>query len=416
MFFTMREIGVSEDIGGQNPLALEIENKIRDNGPIPFSEYMRICHDGLASIPGFYSSGEEVIGDSDGRISGKRVDFTTSPERSPLFGFMIARQILEMRVLMGEPDDFTVVEMGAGNGTLARDILGGLEYFDPEAASFIRYKIVENSCALIERQKDTLKGFQAEFIEQSATEPLDEPITGIILSNELLDDLPTHIVRRTQSGYEELYIESGNVNEFSEIWLPPSEVVTDYLRRYEISVGEGELFPISTEAERWMKSAGASLKQGYILTFDYDYFTPNRPFRVFAAPSKGITKDEAVAYRIKSEVGKVNVTSEVYFQALAETGKLDGLQVVGDVTQGGFLQGLAFHFFRDRFGLEYSKLPQRIRGDRLFHMPRADELLSSLRVLIQSKGVETGIALMGAKWVYHDNTGKEEKTFRPLLV
>lgn len=399
---------------GQNPLALEIENRIRKDGPMPFNEYMGICNYGVDSVPGFYSGGKAVIGDNDGQMRASEVDYVTSPEMSPLFGFMIARQVLEMRILMGNPVDFTVVEMGAGNGTLAYDILRALEYFDPTAAPSIKYKIVEKSAALIERQRDRLKDFPVEFIEQSATEPLEEPITGLILSNELGDTFPVHIIRKTSDGFEELYIDKGEGDKFSEVWLPPQQKALDYLQRHNVSISEGDLFPVCLEAEEWMKSAASSLEQGYILTFDYDYLDPKQPFRVFAAPSKGVTQDETIAYRTKNNAGEVDLTSEVYFQALADIGKLNGLEVVGDVTQGGFLQGLAFHFFRDKLALDYGKLPPRIKGDRKYLMQRADKLLSNYRVLIQSKGIETRISLMGAKNTYHDHTEVKDRVFMPL--
>src|SRR4051812_42372927 len=113
-----------------------IRQKIQNNGPISFRDYMDMAlyFPGL----GYYTSSAEKIG--------KSGDYYTSPNVSPAFGAMIAKQLTEMTALLGN-EDFTIVECGAGTGLLAKQILN---YFEKETSlsSKVNYKIVEKSPAM----------------------------------------------------------------------------------------------------------------------------------------------------------------------------------------------------------------------------------------------------------------------------
>ncbi len=79
--------------------------------PLRFDEYLSVA---LYGSSGFYNA--------DG-VAGRRGDFLTSPEVGPLFGAVVARWIDAEYGRLGEPDDFRVIECGAGPGTLARSVL-----------------------------------------------------------------------------------------------------------------------------------------------------------------------------------------------------------------------------------------------------------------------------------------------------
>ena len=99
------------------------------DGPVPFSEFMA---DALYGPDGFYTSG--------GR-AGRRGDFITSPEVGPLFGAVVARFLDAEWKRLGRPEPFTVVDAGAGPGTLARSVLAA----EPECSAAMRYVAVEVS-------------------------------------------------------------------------------------------------------------------------------------------------------------------------------------------------------------------------------------------------------------------------------
>jgi SAM-dependent MidA family methyltransferase len=398
-----------------SPLARIIESRLDTKGPISFEKYMELAlygginEDGIFTH-GFYSGNSVTIGDNDRQIDVGKADFITSPECSPLFGFCIAKQVLEIYELMDKPDDFTVVEMGAGNGTLAQDILYGLRYLDPEISGSIRYLIVENSPTLIAKQKQKLKDLPVSFVQQSAVE-FDLETTGVILSNELVDALPTHVVRRCKRGWEELYIGKGDVQIFAEDWKAPEATVLDYLDGYAPEVNLGSMVPVNLNGQKWMESVAKSLRRGYVITFDYGTEERKIPLRAFAAENKGLKK-RYHAYRDKQRLGEFDITSDVDFQALANTGEKNGLVVLGDITQGGFLQGTEFHRLRDELSF-LSDL--KTTGGRKIDFTRTDRLLrkfSEMRVLIQGKKVDEDQILSGAKNIYHDLETK--KRFKPL--
>src|SRR5262245_21896242 len=120
---------------------------------------------------GYYTSQQHLIG--------KEGDFYTSSDVDPLFGHLLASQFAEFAKELG---DFTVVELGAGKGLLARDILSVQPF---------RYLILERSVAMRDRQKALLKGFDVQWIDE-----LPKSISGCIFSNEFFDALSVHRVVR----------------------------------------------------------------------------------------------------------------------------------------------------------------------------------------------------------------------------
>ncbi len=130
--------------------------------------------DALYGESGFYSTG--------GR-AGRRGDFITSPEVGPLFGAVLARWCDSVWRELGEPDDFHVYDLGAGPGTLARSIMAA----DPEClqGNAARYVAVEISAEQRARHPDG--------ITSRASLP-DVPLSGVVIANELLDNVPFRLL------------------------------------------------------------------------------------------------------------------------------------------------------------------------------------------------------------------------------
>ena len=118
-----------------------IVSEIKKRGPISFRDFMEMAlyYPGL----GYYDSQEEIIG--------KKGDYYTAPHLTPLFGEMIGKQIVEMLDLLGE-GEFDIVEMGAGKGLLASDILNFIKKNKKPLYDRIRYRIIEISARLMEKQ------------------------------------------------------------------------------------------------------------------------------------------------------------------------------------------------------------------------------------------------------------------------
>ena len=174
-----------------------IADRIRTSGPISFAEFMDISlyHPEL----GYYARAAQK--------TGRAGDFFTSVDVGPIFGALLAKQFAEMWQILQSgsdenasggfltamrkpPDPFDLVEAGAGNGRLARDILDAAQKDDPEFYSAIRLSLVEQSPAARAAQAETL-GPHAALLSHSSSALPDE-IHGVIYANELLDALPTH--------------------------------------------------------------------------------------------------------------------------------------------------------------------------------------------------------------------------------
>ena len=135
---------------------------------MPYPEFVEACL--YDETHGFYASGG---------AAGRRGDFLTSPEVGPLFGAVQARWMDDVWEALGRPGGFTVVEAGAGRGTLARAVAAA----GPRCLEAGTYIMVERSAVLRADQPSGI-GFAS-----SAHLP-DGGITGVVVANELLDNLP----------------------------------------------------------------------------------------------------------------------------------------------------------------------------------------------------------------------------------
>ena len=207
-------------------------------GAIPFSEFMEIA---LYGPHGFYTTTGHA---------GRRGDFITSPEVGPLFGLILGNYIDLVWKDLGRPEQFDVVEVGAGPGTLARSIIAA----PLECRDALRYVAVETS--EVQRQR------HPNGIVSTAEFPT-EPIVGVVLANELLDNLPFRLMV-FDGGWRESWIA-----------LTPSGFSEELRHLYEIPIHlpstapHGARAPIQDVACRWVVNAVASLSRGRLLVIDY---------------------------------------------------------------------------------------------------------------------------------------------------
>lgn len=190
---------------------------------------------------GFYASG--------GGAGRRRGDFLTSPEVGPLFGAVLARALDGWWEELGHPDPFTVVEAGAGRGALALAVRAA----EPGCGEALRYVAVERSAALRERAAGDL-GDWAEI----RPEMPDGPVRGVIVANELLDNLPVRILERTARGWEEVWVTADGSEE-----LRPTEL------RLDVDARAGTRLPVLAAARAWVSDALTRLRPGRLVAFDY---------------------------------------------------------------------------------------------------------------------------------------------------
>ncbi|WP_039923115.1 SAM-dependent methyltransferase, partial [Thauera phenylacetica] len=147
-------------------------------GWIPFARYMELAL--YAPGLGYYSGGARKFGPGG--------DFITAPELTPLFGQALAAQVEQVMRASAR----ALIEVGAGTGLLAADLLLELERRDclPE-----RYGILELSGELRERQFDTLAAKAPHLAARVHwLDALPERFAGAVVANEVLDVMPVHLV------------------------------------------------------------------------------------------------------------------------------------------------------------------------------------------------------------------------------
>lgn len=236
-----------------------IASRIAARGPMPVSEYVEAClydPDG-----GFY------MRPGGGRAGGRSGHFLTAPEVGPLFGTVLSRGLDAWWRELGEPEPFTVIDWGAGPGTLARSVLAA----EPGcmAAGALRLVLVELSPA--QRALHPEHPMVTTVARVRDALPQGAP-AGVVVANELLDNLPFDVACRTGDGWEELRVavEGGRGrNRFGLVGvLPPSEFAD------LPDVAAGARIPVQRAARRWVAAAHEVLGAGRIVAFDYGADTP----------------------------------------------------------------------------------------------------------------------------------------------
>ncbi|GAW66882.1 protein of unknown function DUF185 [Geoanaerobacter pelophilus] len=373
-------------------LAEIILNRIRTSGDITFASFMdaALYEPGL----GYYTSA--------GRKVGAEGDFYTSMNVHSAFGRLIAREICRFWEQLDSPASFTIAEAGAGGGQLAQDILDGISEERPEFYRALTYRLIEKEPSLQQAQAARLS-HHADRLAWSSPDELAAgtlSFTGCIISNELFDAMPVHIVELTEAGLREVYV-SANDKGFVERLLPPSTPELEkYLRKYDVALLPGQRAEINLAASGWIAQAAATLTRGFVLTIDYGYlagelYAPQRKNGTLLCYYKHSTNENP--YQL---VGEQDITTHINFSQLIVDGEEVGLKKAWYGEQYRFLlsAGLMEELIRleaqakdeqeslkHRLALKKLMLPEGGMGD-------------TFKVLIQSKGVDNPQLLCMRKW------------------
>ena len=255
-------------------------------GAIPFSEFMNIS---LYGENGFYSVS--------GR-AGRRGDFITSPEVGPLFGTVLARSLDAWWRELGEPSEFTVVDAGAGLGTLARSILAAA----PQCSNALRHVAVEVSAAQREMHPSA--------VESRSSMP-NGPITGVVFANELLDNLPFRLFV-FDGTWQEAYVAIGDGGSFVEVLRIPASLPAGLPQL----APHGARVPVQTQAAQWVDDTLRLIERGRLVVFDYCTPTTselaNRPWREWL---RTFRQHERGDHYLQSP-GEQDITSQVVVEQL----------------------------------------------------------------------------------------------------
>ena len=303
-----------------------VVERIHRLGPIAFSAFLDVAlYDPVA---GYYAR--------HGR-AGRRGDFITSPEVGPLFGAVVAEALTDWWREMGEPDPFFVVEAGAGTGTLARSVADASPAFLPA----LRYLLVEQSVSAREAAAAAVPIEPVAYVlgapagpdeDEEAGEVRYRPrqgprfasvaelpaatVTGVILANELLDNLPFDLVERVADGWREVRVGETD-GRLVEVLVDASDAVALEAERVADTAPVGARIPLQHRAVSWVRRALNVLDRGRLVVIDYGDTTPSMASRPWTDWTRTYVSHARGGHPLAHPGGQ-DVTCEVAVDQLAQ--------------------------------------------------------------------------------------------------
>ena len=307
-----------------------IREQVRNSGGvISFERFMEMAL--YEPGWGYYSAGASRFGEAG--------DFITAPHVSSLFSRCLARQCSQALAVLPGSD---ILEPGAGSGIMAQDLLLELEALDclPE-----RYLILETGADLRRRQHELFSSRIPHLLPRIKwldTLP-DEPLSGIIIANEVVDALPVTRVSLDEGALHELRVGHDGDDFF---WIQAPCEDGRISGRWETIAGDLPAplsGPYRTEinlrADAWVRSMSGILKQGVMVLIDYgyprrEYYHPQRDGGTLLCHYRHRSHEDPFFYP-----GLQDITASVDFTALAQSALESGLQLAGYTSQAHFLIG-----------------------------------------------------------------------------
>lgn len=284
---------------------------------------------------GYYVSGHARVG--------KQGDFYTSVSIGRIYGRLLASICREVWECLGCPPEFTIIEQGANDGTMAVDMLETIRGWD-EFHHAARFLIIEPFALNRSRQQERLKEFPG-ITWVSSPEELPE-FTGIHLSNELLDAFPVDALRWNGIAWEEECVRlEGDlpVREFRPIKDPKLSLATRHL---PMTLPEGWRLEVNRSIAPWLAEISSRMRRGLVLTVDYgqsgdDRYEAHRADGTLLAYANHRRFDDPLP-----EPGLRDITAQVDFTDLAGKALKEGFGLVGYTDQHHFLVGAAEPWMR----------------------------------------------------------------------
>jgi SAM-dependent MidA family methyltransferase len=327
----------AEHAAAEHKAAAEHSARMRDHlaaeitaagGWLSFERFMDLAL--YAPGLGYYSGGAQKLGEGG--------DFTTAPEVSCLFGACVAVQCAEV---LRNLSAGSVLEIGAGSGRLAADLLGRLETIGQLPDN---YWILEVSADLRQRQRDCLAKRLPQLLRRVhwLDRPPAESFDGVVLANEVLDALPVARFRWRASAVEELGVE---IRDRKFAWAARAAKAAMLHECRELAEvcgpwGDGYVSEYCPRLGAWTRAVTGSLRRGAVLWFDYglprtQYYLPERRDGTLVSHFRHRLSDDPFA-----NIGLQDISAWVDFTRVAEASREGSFELAGFTTQAHFLAGL----------------------------------------------------------------------------
>jgi SAM-dependent MidA family methyltransferase len=377
---------------GHPDVVAEIMREIQISGSISFARFMELAlyHPTFGYYMRFADKGdaEQPAGGLGEDRIGWSGDYYTSCDVSPVLADSVAKQITQMDELLGRPEPFTIIEMGAGKGVLARDVLTACRAASDSLANRLRYVIIERSPMMQASQQRLLTPWIGEqgcvtWLGSLAELPTDH-IEGVLLSNELVDAFPVHRIRMVGGEPREVFVDYVDGRFCERLQSCSTPEIQEYLQRlaaHEVVLADGACADINVQAIPWMKDVARVLRRGFVVTIDYghlahDLYGPERKKGTLLCYYHQMASDDPY-----QRVGLQDMTAHVDFTMLAAIGEEEGLQVTGFTNQMSFLTSLGVE--RVLESLE----PGSAEFQSVLQLLRPNGMGSTFKILIQHKGI-----------------------------
>ncbi len=343
---------------------------------LPFHEFMRLAL--YHPKWGYYRNPKTKLG--------KRGDFFTSAHAGDVFGRVLARLFLRMMRVTGRTRDWTVVDMGAGDGRIAAQFAGGLL----ESGGWpqgVTLWLVDTSPVHRELQRQAMDNIPVPWRQAASLREIPRTPLSFVYGNELVDALPVHRIKKERGALFESFVTlKESKGELQEVWLPLSpESPDDDLVPLLCRMDDGQTLEWQPDARKWLEETAAWIREGYLLTVDYGGGTED----LLARPDgtvRGFSGHRVIGDVLQNP-GEIDLTAHVNFDLLERWGENAGLRTLAREPQSRFLiragamELMPVSAARDPFSPE----ARRVRA--LLQLIHPDAMGERFWALLQSKGL-----------------------------
>ena len=348
----------------------EARRRIALRGPITFAEFMEIAlywPDG-----GYYASR---------RSFGPLGDFYTAPLAHPAFGALVARQLLTMWRALGSPAPFNVIEAGAGDGTLALDVVAHASALESGFPDALTYTAVD--------RREPPPDFLSRWIRSGGVPAVGG--SGVVLANELLDAMPLHRVAQEGGQLRELFVDAALEGGFIEVTGEPSTpALAERLDRLDVTLSEGFRTEVSLAPEAWLREAFAAIERGYLLLVDYGHEAAAFYDESRRAGTLRCYSGHTLGMNPYFGVGRQDISAHVEFTSVRSAATAAGFTEAGEMSQAEWLRSLGIDGYRaeiaERSGLSRIERTANLHG---LDVLADDEGMGGFRVLAFAKDAPT---------------------------